>query len=393
MAIDKGRLRRKVSDLLSKGRRLERENRGRIEASRRRIQAAVNLETPDRIPVRVGLSPVWSDWYFKKRYGIKIGEYWRDPELCIEYQLRTWIDSFGDFDDDRTYVLPGDVGPLGGVVLHPSIAGCRATFPEDDFAWIDLGYRAFDTEEKIDDFQTPEISGAGLMPETMARLDEIERAIGDLIPVSIQGGDGAPLQMAAYTRGIRELIRDMYGNPEIAGKLLDKMVDVYRAIQVFYEETWGIAYRGAHVEGYFYDNPLAYFSPALVERFVLPRYRSYAAECGWRHWSFETQDVMDGFLELLGNVPIRNLHNLVSNSDLAAFRRILDPREVCLHVFMAPGRLIQESRIHGEVRRLFDCLGREAGWLLSSGVVDTAVSEASIHEFIRVARSLGTQEI
>lgn len=390
MAIDRGRLRRKVSDLLSEGRRLERHSRERIEASRARIQAAVDLETPDRIPVRVGLSPAWSDWYLKKRYGIRIGEYWRDPELCIEYQLRTWIDSFRDFDDDRTSVLPGSVGPLGGVVLHPSIAGCRAAFPQDDFAWIDLGYRAFDTEEKIDDFETPEISGAGLMPETIARLDEIERAIGDLIPVSIQGGDGAPLQMAAYTRGIRELIRDMYTRPEIADKLLDKMVDVYRAIQVFYEETWGVGYRGAGVEGYFYDNPLAYFSPPLVERFVLPRYRRFAEECGWRHWSFETQDVMDGFLELFRTVPIRNLHNLVSNSNLVAFRKVLDPREVCLHVFMAPGRLVQESRIHGEVRRVFDCLGREEGWLLSSGVVDTAVSESSIHEFIRAARSLGT---
>jgi len=386
VTIRRRRLRERVKRLLSEAHRLETENRERLEEARIRTEAALNLEKPDRVPVRLGLSPVWSDWYFKMRYGIRIGEYLIDPELCIEYQLRTWIDSFGDFDDDRTFVVPGQIGPLGGVVLHPSIAGCRASFPEDDFAWIDLGYRALDTEEKIDDFETPEISRAGLMPETLDMLDEMDRAIGDLIPVAIQGGDGAPLQMAAYTRGIRQLIRDMYTQPEIAHRLLDKMMDVYRAIHRFYEATWGIRYSGPDIEGYFYDNPLAYFSPPLVERFVLPRYRRYAEECGWRHWSFETQDVMDSFIELLRTVPIRNLHNLASNSDLGAFRQVLDPDNVCLHVFMAPGRLIQPQRVQGEVDRLFEQLGHRA-WVLSSGVLDRAVPEASIREFLRASRS------
>jgi len=347
----------------------------------------MNFETPDRIPVTVGLNTIWSDWYFRRRYGIKIGEYWRDPRLSVEYQLRGWIDSFRDFEDDRPYVIPPDVGPLGGVVLHPTIAGCRAVFPEDDFAWIDLGYRALDTEEKIDDYQVPEVAEAGLMPETLERFEEIEDLAGDLLQVRIQGGNGGPLQMAAYTRGIRELIRDMHTNPDLVHKLMGKMVGVYRAIKVYYRDSWGIRYRGADIDGYFYDNPLSYFSPRLVEEFVLPYYEEFARECSFRTWSMETQDVLDPFLEIYKSIPIGKLRNLVSNSDLVAFRKELEG--VCFNVYIAPGRLLHGPSIEPLVDRVVEAMGLGGGWTLSSGVLDAAVPEENIHAFLKAGKSIG----
>ncbi|MBO3803783.1 MAG: hypothetical protein JTT11_07965, partial [Candidatus Brockarchaeota archaeon] len=95
----------------------------------------------------------------------------------VECELRAWIDSFKEFADDRTFVIPDAVGPLGGVFLHPSIVGCRTVFPEDDFPWIDLSHRVFDEKEKIDDFVAPEIPSAGLMPEILERVEAIERLV------------------------------------------------------------------------------------------------------------------------------------------------------------------------------------------------------------------------
>lgn len=383
-----GAFRDRIKRLLRKARSLEREEKERMEAAKARHEAALNMEEPDRIPVGVGIGPVWSDWYFKKRYHVKIGKYWRDPKLLIEYQLRTWIDSFEDFKDDRTYVIPGAVGPLGGVVLHPSIVGCKAVFPEDDFAWIDLRYRIFDTKEKIDDFITPEIPEAGLMPETLGRVEEVRKLVGDLLDVRILGGNGSALQMAAYTRGIKELIRDMYTDPPIVHKLMKKMMDVYEKMDQYYEAEWGIPYCNIE-EGRYYDNPLAYFSPPLVERFVLPYYREYAKSCGWEHWSFETQDTMDEFVDLFRTVPIKTLGSLVSSSDLGKFKEVLGPRGVRFNVFLAPGRLVGSSGIEPEVRRIIDIMGHKGGWTLSSGVIDKAIPESNIQAFLKAVNENG----
>jgi hypothetical protein len=382
--------RAKIARILREGRDLERRHADRIEAARARRQAAWNHETPDTIPMTLALDPVWSDWYFKKRYNIKIGQYWTDPKLLVEYQLRIWIDSFRDFEDDRTSVLPNAVGPLGGVVLHPSVVGCRTVFPEDDFAWIDLRRRVFKTKEMIDDFVTPEIPEAGLMPETLERLRAVENLVGDMVDVRIQGGDGSALQMAAYTRGIPELIRDMFTDPPIVDKLMRKMMAVYERIQQYYEAEWDVPYKGRDVEGLFYDNPLSYFSPALVERFVLPHYRRFAEKCGWRNWSFETQDVMDDFIGLFRTIPLKTVHSLVSSSDLDAFREALDPSKTRFGVFLSPGtKLLRSPGMEAEVSRVVNTMGREGGWVLSSGIIDAAVPEARIGALLKAVRESG----
>ncbi len=377
--------REKVKDLVSEAKVLEKENEGRIQAAKIRHEAAWKFEKPDRTPVSLSFDPVWSDRYYRK-YNVKIGKLWDDPELLVECELRAWIDSFREFRDDRTFVIPDAVGPLGGVFLHPSIVGCRTVFPEDDFPWIDLSYRVFDEKEKIDDFVVPEISNAGLMPEILKRVETLEKLIGDIIDVRILGGDGSPLQMAAYTRGITQLIRDMHEDPPIVHKLMRKMVDVYDKINRYYEEVWQIPYRGEGIEGRFYDNPLSYFSSRLVEKFVIPYYAEYAERCGWRNWSFETQDVMDQFVEIFKRIPVRTISSLVSSSDLKLFKYALGSKRVRFGIFLAPGRmLLDPTVIEGEVKRIADIMGREGGWSLSSGVVDSSVPQENIKSFLNAA--------
>jgi len=377
----------KIKGLVGKARALETEHKDRIDAARTRHEASWRFEKPDRVPVGLSVDPVWSDWYYKEKYSLKIGRLWDDPKLLVEYELRTWIDSFQDIDDDRTFVIPDAVGPLGGVFLHPSIVGCRTVFPEDDFPWIDLSHVVFKTKEEIDDFTTPEIQEAGLMPDILKRLETLDKLIGDIIGVRILGGDGSPLQMAAYTRGIAQLIKDMYMDPPIVHKLMRKMMDVYDKVNRYYEEVWGTPYRGEAVEGRFYDNPLSYFSPRLVESFVLPHYRQYAERCGWRNWSFETQDVMDQFVELFKSIPIRTISSLVSSSDLGLFKSTLGQKRVRFGIFMAPGRMmLDRPGIEGEVKRIIDVMGRDGGWSFSSGVVDRSVSQESIRSFLSAVK-------
>jgi len=380
----------KIKGLVRKAKALETAHKDRIHAARTRHEASWRLEKPDRIPVSLGVDPVWSDWYYKKKYRIKVGRLWDDPKLLVECELRAWIDSFLDFNDDRTFVIPDSVGPLGGVFLHPSIVGCRTVFPEDDFPWIDLSYRAFDAKEKIDDFTTPDIHEAGLMPEILKRLETLDKLVGDIVDVRILGGDGSPLQMAAYTRGITQLIRDMYVDPPLVHKLMRKMTDVYDKVNRYYEAVWRTPYRGEDIEGRFYDNPLSYFSPHLVETFVLPHYIEYAVKCGWKNWSFETQDVMDRFVDLFKAIPIRTISSLVSSSDLGLFKSALGQKHVRFGVFMAPGRMMLDRLgIEGEVKRIVNIMGHDGGWSFSSGAVDSAVPQENIQFFLSAVKKYG----
>ena len=378
----------KIKKLVNEAKHLEKERKERIEAARSRFEAVRNQEIPDRIPVTINIGPVWSDWYFKKKYHLKIGKYWKNPELLIEYQLRVWIDSFKDFEDDRTSVIPEPIGPLGGVVLHPSIVGCKIFFPEDDFAWIDLRHKTLDTKEKIDDFMTPDIPKAGLMPETLEKAEKIRNIVEDICEVGILGGDGAPLQLAAYTRGITQLVRDMYTDPPIVHKLMTKMTEVYNNIYEFYQIHW--CKRHSNSEAYFYDNPLSYFAPYQLEKFVLPYYREIAQKRGWKNWSFETQDIMDQFIHLFQTIPIKAIHNLVSSSNLTKFKEKLDSKQVLYNVFLAPGKLMLDiNEIEEEVKRIIKVMGYNGGWTLSSGTVDSAISRKNIQAFLKAVRKHG----
>jgi uroporphyrinogen-III decarboxylase len=380
----------KIRGLVREAQILEGEQRQRIEEARARLDAAWNHERADKLPVTVDVDPIWSDWYYRRRYGVRIGELWENPKLLVECELRTWIDSFKEFEDDRTSVIPDAVGPLGGVFLHPSIVGSRTVFPDDDFPWIDLSQRVFDSEEEVDDFAPPEIPSAGLMPQVLEKVEMLREELEGIIEVRILGGDGSPLQMAAYTRGIVQLTRDMYTDPPLVHKLMKKLMGAYDRINRYYEAVWDVPYRGADIEGRFYDNPLSYFSSRLVERFVLPYYRGYAEECGWRHWSFETQDVMDQFIELFKAIPVRTIHSLVSSSNLKMFKEALRPKGTRFGVFMAPGRLLLDrTGLEGEVKGVIGLMGREGGWTLSSGLIDSAVPQENIHAFIAAARKYG----
>jgi hypothetical protein len=92
----------KIKNLLREARILEEEQKDRIVEARARHETSWRFKKPDRIPVKLGLDPVWSDWY----YNVKIGRLWNDPKLLVECELRTWIDSF---KEDRAFVIPDAV--------------------------------------------------------------------------------------------------------------------------------------------------------------------------------------------------------------------------------------------------------------------------------------------
>jgi len=386
-------LRQKLKKLLDEAERLNRVCKDRIEESRRRYEAAMRFEGPDQVPVHCWVEGM-SGWYLRRKYALNMAEYFRNPEVQALYQLKERIDAFRELDDDRLEIGT-IVGVTGGVVSHPSVIGCRIVFPEDDWPWIDVRYHPLDTPEKIDDFQVPEISEAGIMPQMIERYEKIKKLVGDLTEVSLGPGDGVPdcpLQMAVYARGYSNLVRDMYTNPQLAHKLMRKMCDVGEAIHNFYRDFLGHELLELwSEEERLYDNFLCHFSPSLIRKFVLPYYREWAKKYGWEHWTISSQGVLDPFIEVMTELPGDRIHYLTSFSNLRLFKETFQPRRVWIRVAYEASLLLNQTPadIEKNCEKIMEIMAPGSGFIMSTACIDWGTPEENIHAFIDASRKYG----
>ncbi|MFB0522668.1 MAG: uroporphyrinogen decarboxylase family protein [Candidatus Bathyarchaeia archaeon] len=384
-------MREKFKRLLEEAERLNHFYRDRIEESRGRIEDALRFQEPDRVPIHVSIT-TWSGWYFR-RYGLNIGEYFRDPELQAFYQLKERIDAFRELDYDQLEIGT-TVGVMGGVVSHPSVIGCKIVFPEDDWPWIDVRYPPLDTPEKIDDFQVPQISEAGIMPHIIERYEKMEKLVGDLTKVTIYPGDGVPerpLQMAVFARGYNNLVRDMYTDPQLAHKLMRKMCDVGEAIHDFYGDL-GLGGGLSEIEtADLYDNFPCHFSPSLLRKFVLPYYFEWAENYGWKHWTVSSQGILDPYVKIMTETPTKCISYLTGFSNLKLFKETFTPRRVWIRVAYEASLLLNQTpqEIDEECKRIIEIMGPGGGFMMSTAILDWGTPEENIHAFIEASKKHG----
>jgi len=385
-------LRNKIKKLIKEAERLNRIYRDRIEESRNRYEAAKRFEEPDRVPIRVWVENM-SGWYLRRKYGLNMAEYFRDPEIQAFYQLKERIDAFKELDDDRLGINT-TVGVNGGVVSHPSVVGCKIIFPEDDWPWIDVRYHPLDTPEKIDDFQVPEIAKAGIMPQIIERYERIEKLIGDLTKITIYPGNGIPerpLQMAVYARGYNNLIRDMYTDPQLVHKLMRKMCDIGEAIHNFYRDLLGKDLSKNEAAD-LYDNFLGHFSPSLLRKFVLPYYWEWAEKYGWKYWNITSQCVLDPYIEIMTEIPTKYISYLTTFSNLKIFKETFTPRKIWIKTAYEASLMLTQTpqEIEKECKRIIEIMAPGGGFIMGTACLDWRTPEENIRMFIKASKKYGS---
>ena len=384
-------MREKIKKLIEEAGKLNRIHRDRIEESRNRYEAVTKFEEPDRVPVHVWVEGM-SGWYLQRKYALNMAQYFRSPELQAFYQLRERIDAFKELSDDRLEI-DTLVGVEGGVVSHPSVIGCKIAFPENDWPWIDVRYHPLDTPEKIDDFEVPEISKAGIMPQLLERYEKMKKLVGDLTTVYLHVGNGdpeRPLQMAVYARGYNNLIRDMHTDPQLVHKLLRKMCGVGEAIHDFYRDLLGrdlSKYEAVDL----YDNFLGHFSPPLMRKFVLPYYWEWAKKYGWRYWTISSQCVLDPYIEIMTEIPTKRVSYLTSFSNLKLFKETFAPRRVWISVAYEASLMLNQTpkEVEKECKRIMEIMAPGSGFIMNTACLDWRTREENIHAFIGASRKYG----
>lgn len=99
-----------------------------LEENRRRVEAALSFEEPDRVPVQINVQGAYYAWLF----GVPLRDYYTDLKLMAEVQLKglewrlSWLR-----DDVTSVAITLDLGAVAeGIVF-----GCRIVMPD----YSDLG--------------------------------------------------------------------------------------------------------------------------------------------------------------------------------------------------------------------------------------------------------------
>jgi len=367
--------------LIERQRQLARENAGRIEASGKRYDAVEGFGQADRIPFSISLTPVWSDWYPHK-YGIVVRKMLTDARLHAITQLRAGIDKFLEFNDDGS--PHSGVAVCLGVVTEPSVVGCKIVWPENDWPWVDLSHGSpLNTPEKIDDYNAPDIETAGLIPQMLLIYNEMKKLVGDEMGIGFADGEG-PIQLACYARGITQIIRDMYESPDLAHKLIKKMVDTWLKIREFYIENFG------HAMNYFTENPLNYFSRRQYDEFIFPYHRDIIERFGGS-WGYNCQGVLDHLIEKIAELPNFRQINLTTDCNIRKCREVFGRKKTFINFLMELPKMCTYSDQHldKECQRIVEEMGNEGGSSLGSMIVDHTTDERKLHVAIDAVKRYG----
>jgi len=373
-----------IPSLVREIEKLRQRHRDRLEATISRLQAVERFEEMDRIPVHIGVGGVWSDWYLRK-YGIRIKKFWEDPATQLSAQLKSMVDAFKEFDDDRTL---STVSVFAGVVTEPSIVGCRVVYPEDDWPWIDLRYPPLDSPEKIDDFEMPDVEDAELMKFVTRDYEYMEKTVGDVFKIGLADGEG-PFELAVYARGITNIVRDMYTDPSLAHKLLRKMREVWIEINRYYEKLFGREMRSNNMA----ENPLGYFSPKLYREFIFPNTKDILEKFEGEPrfvYNYQGEDIHI-FIEDIARLPRIKSCYVSARADTKKCRKALYEKRIVSNFYFEAHDLyaLNPRQIEEMCRKIIEIIAPGGGSSLNINLINSKVPKQNLDTFLKAVQKYG----
>ncbi len=215
------------------------------------------------IPWSIGIPPEVTTEYV----GVKLGDYYRDPEVM----LRTQLEARKIFH--RLYGLPRrGIGPSYSAYVEASQLGVEVIFPEDNVPMVKgpvLGEARDVYKLRILDPRRE-----GLMARAIKTYEYMKREVGDSIPVGLGGTEG-PVTTAVVVRG-QDFFVDIILHPKEMHKLLELVTEVSLLIRRTIEEVTGRKMRSTGIA----DDFSGLLSPDQYEEFALPYQRRIYEEFG-----------------------------------------------------------------------------------------------------------------
>ena len=361
-----------------------------VEERLLRLDAWVNLEEFDRVPVISGLAPR----YWLKRIGLSHMDFWSTPENMLWGEVMGYKWMLENIPDDHCEPI---FGVTFGNVYEASGLGCEVIFKEG-FPWVKEpiihGPRDL---EKLEDIRMWEYGCTGkFIPyyKEMEKLAaDVELVYSDnvskelVVSKPIPGSEG-PITNAGWLMGSHRLFTYMVRDPDFVHSLLEiiteKVIELYRYLSVELESS--TSYIG------FRDDLAAYLSPKLYRKFALPYHLEYFEKLHVKRRRLHMCGKIDHLIPLL--VEEENIEMLPGFGYQTSVELL--EKYMAGKVILAGGpnpmlfELCENERIEAYSRYYIKHLAPYGGYLLQDGFnIPPASDPASISHMSRIAYTYG----
>lgn len=215
------------------------------------------------VPWSVGVPPEVTTEYV----GVKLGEYYRDPEVMLRTQLEARELFY------RLYGLPkGGVSPTYSSYVEASQFGVEVVFPEDNVPMV-RGPVMRDAKD-VYRLKVVDPRRGGLMARAIKTYEYMRKEVGDSVPVGLGGTEG-PVTTAVVVRG-QEFFVDIMLHPKEMHKLLQMVTELSLEIRRTIEEVTGERMKRTGIA----DDFSGLLSPEQYEEFAYPYQKMIYEEFG-----------------------------------------------------------------------------------------------------------------
>lgn len=264
--------------------------RDRIEDNKRRHQISASWQEPDRVPIHISTGGS----FYSKLFGYNIRDYYTDPEVCMEVQLKGLEWAYEELRDDRTgYGLRIDFGPIAEGLYF----GFPIEYPDDTSPWV---VKALETPEQIEAFEVPDPAESPGLADAYRRIEEykeLAKRRGISLPVGGGVGIHPPLSCACALAEPELIFTLMAEEPELIHRFLAKLLEAFCRLIDWRD---GISGRKTESIG-LADDHSAFVSNAMYREMVFPYNMAIYERYGRNGRSFHADGPNDHHFEMYAN--------------------------------------------------------------------------------------------
>jgi len=291
--------------------------RTRIEESRRRIEVASQFQEPDRVPIQISTGGS----YYARLFGYNIRDYYTDPEVCLEVQLKGLEWAFEELQDDRTgYGLHLDFGPIGEGLYF----GFPIEYPDDTSPWV---VKALETPAQIEAFEVPDPEESPGIKEAERRVEqfkELVRKRGINLPAGGGVGIHPPLSCACALAQPELIFSLMYDAPDLIHGFFTKLLEAFCRLQDYRDKRAGRKTESIGLA----DDHSAFISNAMYRKFVFPYNMAIYERYGKKGRYLHADGPNDHHFEMYANDMKLTRMDIGGFSDIARAKQVFRGKTV-----------------------------------------------------------------
>ncbi|MDL2236390.1 hypothetical protein LJC56_00940 [Christensenellaceae bacterium OttesenSCG-928-K19] len=297
-------------------------------------------------------------------FGFKTMDYYKDPRLCLEAQLRWKLCQFYVIKDDAPMDLL--VGIDYATAFEPSLFGMEYHMEEG----MEPTYAGpvIHDEEDLKKAKKPDFYKSGLMPQAHCMYQSLQELAGDRLDVFFTGFARGPWSIATMVCGFNELFIYSMEQPQFVHDLMQHIVDSRmewetercRYLGISPEDDsyiWKyVVYRNNANSALFEDEVDGQlFSPDFYHEFIFPYEKQLADFYGGIDY-YHSCGMLTGFMEDIAKLPVAGEQHISSCTDYAKTAQTM-PDGVTMQISLVPVEDVinaDEQHMHRRFREIME---------------------------------------